>query len=208
MPSNQNSAETLSFLETLGSTDRGDDVVLSNTSKALVDLADFLIETATNNLDRKGNTATGQTASSMKAVNVQVTGTKASLDIEILDTYKFLDQGVKGTQGGRGKYAFKTSYPNAKMAAEIRAWLRVRKVATKYKAVSANERKNKRIKKLVQSKKGKLTALSYAIATNIKKKGIKPTRFFSDAVKATEKRAKVVYAEAIKLDIIESLKNT
>jgi hypothetical protein len=91
------------------------------------------------------------------------------------------------------------------MAAAIRKWLRVRKIASKYKAKSAGERKNQKIKKLVQSADGRLTGLSYAIATNIKKKGIKPTKFFSKAVQATKQEQKAKYAAAFKLDIIEAL---
>lgn len=199
--------QNVDFLNEYGSTDRGDELQLGNSAKALVELSAFLIETATNNLDKNGNTATGNTISSMKARDIVVNGSQFELDIEIASTYKFLDQGVRGVESGAGKYKFKTKYPSAKMAKAIRAWLRVRKVATKYKAISKNERKNQRIKKLVKSKDGLLTGLSYAIATNIKKKGIKPTKFFSKAIEATKKEQKRVYANAFKLDIIESLNN-
>lgn len=205
MPGVQNTKKTLDFLGTIGSTDRGDDLKLNNTAKALVRLSDFLIDEATNNLRKKGNIASGGTEDSMKADNIEINGTKMSLDILIVDTYKFLDQGVKGVEGGQGKYSFKTKYPNEKMAKAIRAWLRYRKVATKYKAISKTESKNKKIQKIVKSAEGKLTGLSYAIATNIKKKGIKATKFFSNAIKATEKQAAKEYAEAFRLDIIESL---
>jgi len=97
------------------------------------------------------------------------------------------------------------------LAGEIKKWLRVRKVVTKYSPISKTESKNKKINKLVQSADGKLTGLSYAIATNIKKKGIKPTYFFSgksySAVEATKKEQKKRFAKAFKLDIIENLKS-
>lgn len=205
MPGIQNNQSTLDYLGTIGSTDRGDGVTLNNSAKALVQLAGFLIGEATDNLDKGGNVATGNTASSMKAVNIVTNGANYSLDIVIASTYKFLDQGVKGVESGKGKYSFKTKHPSAKMAKAIRAWLRVRKVATKYKAVSKNERKNQKIKKLVKSRDGLLTGLSYAIATNIKKKGVAPTKFFTKAIEATKKEQKKIYANAFKLDIIESL---
>jgi hypothetical protein len=201
----QNSKKTLDYLGTIGSDDRGDNLQLSNTAAALVELAGFLIGEATDNLDKKGNTATGETASSMKAKDIEVNGSKLELDIEIVSTYKFLDQGVKGWESGRGKYQFKKIPAGKKMAGAIKAWLKVRKIATKYKAVSANERKNKRIKKMVESKDGLLTGLSYAIANNIKRKGIRPTKFFTNAVKATQLKQKEVYAKAFRIDIIESL---
>lgn len=203
---------TDAFLDRIGTTDRGDSLPLGNCAKALVELADFLIETARGNLDKGGNMATGDTASSMVARDIIINGSQYEIDIEIASTYKFLDQGVKGVESGSGKYSFKSKYPNAKMAAAIRKWLKVRKVVSKYKAYSTDpankgktERKNKRIKKLVDSADGRLMGLSYAIATNIKKKGIKPTKFFSKAIDDTEKLQKEKYAAAFKLDIIESL---
>src|SRR4249920_254290 len=114
MPGLQNTKGTLNFLGTLGTVDRGDELPLNNTAKGLVELAGFLIETATDNLQKKGNIATGDTASSMKIVNLDLQGVKKSLDVQILSTYKFLDQGVKGTEGESGKYYFKTKHQGKK----------------------------------------------------------------------------------------------
>ena len=203
MPGIQNSKETLSFLDGLGSNDRGDKVQFNNISAALVELADFLITEARGNMDKKGNTATGGTASSMKASDVFTNATKLQVDISIDSTYKFLDQGVKGVEGGTGKYQFKTKYPNKKMALAILKWVRKRGIATKYKAISKTERKNQRIKRMIK-KSDNLKGMAYAISTNIKKKGIKPTRFFTKAIEATKKEQKKRFADALKLDIIET----
>lgn len=203
MPGIQNSKGTLSFLDGLGSNDRGDKVEFNNVGAALVELADFLITEARGNMDKKGNTATGGTAKSMKASDVFTNATKLQVDISIDSTYKFLDQGVKGVEGGTGKYQFKTKYPNKKMALSILKWLRKRGVATKYKAISKTERKNQRIKNMVK-KSDNLKGMAYAISTNIKKKGIKPTKFFTKAVEATKREQKKRFADALKLDIIET----
>ena len=48
-------------------------------------------------------------------------------------------------------------------------------------------------------------ALSYAVATNIKKRGIKPTKFFTKAIETARREQKTLFADALKLDIIESL---
>lgn len=203
MPGIQNSKGTLSFLDGLGTKDRGDKVEFNNVGAALVELADFLITEARGNMDKNGNTATGQTASSMKASDVKTNATKLQVDISIDSTYKFLDQGVKGVEGGTGKYQFKTKYPNKKMALAILKWVRKRGIATKYKAISKTEEKNQRIKSLIK-KSDNLKGLAYAISTNIKKKGIKPTKFFTKAIEATKKEQKKRFAEALKLDIIET----
>jgi hypothetical protein len=198
----QNSQEVLDYLDSVGDNDRGDAVKLNHTAQVLVELADFLITTARENLDKKGNTATGGTASSMQVGPAKTNATRVELDIEIASTYKFLNDGVKGTEGGRGKYSFKTKYPSKKMAEAISKWIKVRRVSTKYKAISKNERKNQKIKRLADKE-----GIAYAISTNIKKKGIDPTYFFSDAVKATQELQKDKYARAFKLDIIETLSN-
>lgn len=204
MPGIQNSKGTLSFLDGLGSNDRGDKVEFNNVGAALVELADFLITEARGNMDKGGNVATGHTASSMKAGPLQTNATRLQVDISLDSTYKFLDQGVKGTEGGQGKYSFKTSHPNKKMALAILKWVRKRGIATKYKAISKTEVKNQRIKRMIK-KSNNLKGMAYAIATNIKKKGIKPTKFFTKAIESTKKEQKKRFADALKLDIIETL---
>lgn len=208
MPTSQNSRELLAYLNTIGSADRGDKATMKHTAKALVELAAFLMDEATANMDKTGATAPGDTLSSMKAVNIDLQGTKMGIDIEINSTYKFIDQGVRGVEGGTGKYQFKTKRPSKKMAQAILRWAKKRALGgkIKYKAVSKQERKNKSINKVVSEAKSR-ESLSYAIATNIKKRGIKPTKFFSKAVSATKKLQKEKYAQALKLDIIESLNN-
>lgn len=199
MPGLQNTKSTLDFLGTLGTKDRGD--AFPNSAKALVESAAFLIETASDNLQRSGHVATGDTISSMKIVNADLKGPTYSLDVQILSSYKFIDQGVRGTEGGSGKYAFKTKYPSKKMVAAIERWLKKRGSGgrTKYKAVSKNERKNQRLHKL--DKKG----IAWGIATNVKKRGIPATKFFTRAVQATQKEVKKKFSEALKVDIINSL---
>jgi hypothetical protein len=141
-------------------------------------------------------------------VNVDLQGTTMGIDIEINSNYKFIDQGVKGVQSGKGKYQFKTIHPSRKMMKAILKWAKTRALGgkTKYKAVSKQERKNKRINKIVSNAK-KRESMAYGMATNIKKKGIKPTYFFSKAIKSTKDLQKEKYSEALKLDIIESLNN-
>jgi hypothetical protein len=206
MPGSQNSKATLDYLGGIGSDDRGDSLELSNSAAALVTLAGVIIGEATDNLERNGNIATGETATSMKARDIVVQGTNYELDIEIASTYKFLNDGVKGVESGKGKYSFKTKRPSKKMAAAILRWLKVRSLSgkIKYKAVSKNEGKNKRIHKVVSEAKNR-EALSYAVAASIKKRGIKPTKFFTKAIETARREQNTLFADALKLDIIESL---
>lgn len=206
MPGIQNSKQTLDYLGKIGSKDRGDNIATNNLAKALIASGQLLIDTATDNLERKGNIATGNTASSMKLVNLDVRTLRMSVDIEIASTYKFLNDGVRGTKGGSGKYSFKNPYPSKKMALSILKWLRKRGLSgrTKYKAKGANEKKNKQIHKAISGATN-LKSMAYAISSSIKQKGIRPTHFFTNAVTATKKQQEKLLGDAFKLDVIETL---
>lgn len=195
----------LAGLDSLGSNDRGDSLELSETAKALVDIAYCVVSTAQDNLDKDGSVATAELESSIQAENIKIDGTSLSVDIVLLDRYKFINDGVKGVESGKGKYQFKTIYPSKKMATAILKWVRKRGIATKYKAISKTERKNKRIKKMIEESDN-LKGMAYAISTNIKKKGIKPTKFFTKALKGCTDNLPDVIAKGYKLDIINSLK--
>lgn len=217
MPGIQNSKSTLDFLGALG-VNRGD-VIIEKSAEGLVKLAAFLIETASDNMDRKKNVASGDTISSMKIVNLDLSGSKMSLDVQILSTYKFLDKGVKGTEGGTGKYQFRTNKVSKKMATAILKWLRrrgkrgsgypkqYRPYGTGLKTGGKGriEQKDVKINKQV-SNANNFKSLAYAVSTAIKKKGIRPTNFFTNAVKDTQKEAKKIIGEGFKLDIIQNLK--
>lgn len=196
----------LANLENLGSNDRGDKITLKNTALKLVEIAESVVTKAQVNLNKDGSNATGKGEDSIHAEDIEVDGSKMGIDIVYLDRLKFINDGVKGTEGGKGKYQFKTKWPNKKMALEILKWLRVRgKRAIKYKAISKTERKDQSLKRKT-AKSDDLKGLAYAVATSIKKKGIKPTHFFTKAIKDTAKDFKKEIAAGFKLDIIESLK--
>lgn len=196
----------LARLDLEGTTDRGDSIQLSNTARVLVDMAAYLISEAQNNLNNDGTNTTGDLESSMSISDLDISGQLMSVDVLILDRYKFINDGVKGVEGGTGKYQFKTIRPTVEMVRSIKSWLRKRGArATKYKAISRTERKDKRIKKMKTEAESQ-TSLAWAVATSVKKKGIKPTKFFTKAVRATEKKFREEMAKGIKLDIIESFK--
>jgi hypothetical protein len=82
------------------------------------------------------------------------------LNFELLDYYIFVDKGINGVQRNVGSpYSFKYAKPSRKMARAIGQWRKI-------KGVQANE---------------------WAIATNIKKRGIRPTQFFSISTRRRQK---------------------
>lgn len=195
-------------LEELGSNDRGDKVTLGASAQVLVNMADYLITQAENNLNKSGAQATGELESSMSARDIEIDGSKMYLDIEILDRYRFTDEGVNGVENSQGsKYSFKTKRPSVGMKNSIKRWLRIRgNRAMKYKAISRTERRDQSINRL-RKKTDSQESLAWAVSTSIKKKGIKKTKFFTNAVKATERQFRSEIARGFKIDIINSLKD-
>lgn len=206
----QNSKSVLDYLDTIGTKDRGDTegLAMNNTAKRLVKLGGFLIETATANLQKRGNMATGQIASSMGLQNVDLKGTVMSLEVVIDPNYKWLNYGVNGVgKSGKGRYSFRYFGVSKKMQKALKRWVTKRGLGgrTKYAAKSYNERKNKEIRKVVSQVKS-ADSLAYAIGRSLKKKGIKPSFFFSNAIRSTQARQRREFGEGFKLDIIESIK--
>lgn len=206
----QNSPEVLNFLNQLGTKDKGDGsgLKLNRTAKTLIELGEYLILEAQENMTKAKSIATGRIADSMEIKNLSSKSAKFSLDVVIDKNYKWTNDGVRGVNGGSGKYQFKTTRPSKKMATTILKWARKRglKGRTKYSPASGNEGKDVGIRKLTSSSDN-LKSLAYAISTNIKKKGIQPTHFFTKAIKATEKIQREKYATAFKLDIIDSIED-
>lgn len=194
-------------LDLLGTNDRGDALPTDNVQLTLIRMAESIISKAQANLNRTGSEATGQLEKSLHFKDAVFEGNKMIVDVMILERYKFIDSGVNGVEKSHGSpYSFKNKYANKAMATELLKWMRVRgRRAMKYKGISRTERKDKAIKKRT-AKADDLKALAYATAVSIKKKGIKPTKFFTKAVKSTEKEFKKEIAAGFKLDIINAFK--
>ena len=109
--------------------------------------------------------------------------------------YKFVNKGVRGVGGVNARpkrvasdspYAYKTPFPNGKMANSILQWYKLGKAKTtsetQKKNLSKTQRKNKKLKQIV-NKADSLKALAYATASAIKRDGLKTTSYFDNAVK-------------------------
>jgi hypothetical protein len=109
--------------------------------------------------------------------------------------YKFVNKGVRGVGGVNARpkrvasdspYAYKTPFPNKKMANSILQWYKLGKAKTtsetQKKNLSTTQRKNKKLKQIV-NKADSLKALAYATASAIKRDGLKTTSYFDNAVK-------------------------
>jgi len=161
-------------------------VPLDEVEQILVDLAIRFKVEAERNLNETDSMSSARLANSIQFESVQYMGGVYSIEIKVLDYYKFIDKGVRGVKnekGGSSPYKFKNLFVSDGMRKEIRKWL-IRegmKVTTKpvtKKHALGTEKKGTAFKGI-----DKTDAFATAIARSIKKKGIRPTNFWTDAEK-------------------------
>lgn len=102
--------------------------------------------------------------------------------------FDYINKGVKGLEGAQNTpYKFQTKYANKKMVDAILKWVKHNNIQpTETKKLSKLEKKRKSIRKMVQKAKDNkvtLRQLATGIAIGIKKKGIKSTHYFDNALK-------------------------
>lgn len=143
------------------------------------------------NLEKEGSIASGKLAD-VSFPTITKFGTKYVLNLGYpnnsaqIKYFDFINKGVKGKETNSPSdtpYAFKSIYPNRKMAASIFSWLNNarKKSSADNVATSKTESKRQGLKKTLISAKNK-RSLAYAISVNIKKRGIKQTKYFDNAV--------------------------
>lgn len=119
------------------------------------------IEQSKEILESEGRNATGATGASLRP-NITTSGRDMLVQVVADDNAKFLDQGVNGLQNNRGSiYSFRSARPSRNMAKAIQDWIPAKGYS------------------LPQGFKS-FEQFSYAIATNVKKRGIEATGFISD----------------------------
>ena len=123
--------------------------------------------------------------------------------------YDYVNKGVKGVGGtgakpktNTGDYSFKTIKAGRSLPAAIFGWLnKARKSAPTYKPVSKLEIKRVKLKKMLTEADNK-KRLAFAISTNIKKNGLRATRYFDKAVKVIfDKDFQEAMSVALKADV-------
>jgi hypothetical protein len=181
---------------------------LDTLTDALYYLAATYVQMATDNLDKADAVASGALSSSIMALPVEILGSVYSVSIQLADYYKFVDQGVKGwadEKGGNSPYQFKNygkgnGSKNSKMITAIRKW--IIKQGLQSKAIKKPITRREKFQKSITDTSFQ-TAL--IISKSIKKKGLKPTHFWTDANKSVLAIAEAQFAAAIKIDIISSI---
>lgn len=191
------------FLETLGQNRDDVGVALAATDAAIIRAAARFIEDAVDNLIKSDRISSGYLQDSIKPVVKQWENGVNIIQIMVADYYKFVDRGVKGLKGGNSLsgYQFRTANPSKRMVDAIEAWVRHEKLTFKNTKVAVSPREHKRATIESASR-----ATAYMIAKSIKRKGLKPSRFWTDAIEELEKDIATGVADALRIDVIESFK--
>src|SRR5689334_18091338 len=100
------------FLDNLGPGKEG--LPPRNTFTEIILIAGELVEDAQWNLNKTNSIASGSLSESIVALEPQLNGGVLSIDIEMNYYGKFINKGVRGTQGGVGQYVFKYDNPSRK----------------------------------------------------------------------------------------------
>jgi hypothetical protein len=195
MSINRNQIEALrnGYIQKIGG---GDYKVLDTKKLPILEqvLAEFGLEfnnAIVANLESAGAIGSGKLAEpAMPTVtkfgNKYVLGLGYSSGSEQIKYFDYINKGVKGKKSGEpsdSPYAFKTIFPNRKMAASIFSWLNTARKKSSADDVSTSKTQTKRqgLKKALTGAKNK-RSLAYAISVSIKKRGIAQTKYFDNAV--------------------------
>lgn len=193
-------------LETIGQ-ERGssEPIKLDEIEQGLLDLAIFFKTTAAKELEVKNAIDTAALEESIQFDKVQFAGTIYSVDINVLDYYKWVNKGVKGLDGViDSPFAFRNKFVSKLFAQAIRKWL----IRHALKATTRPARKNplgaeKKAKPFQNVEK--TNALAYAVAGSIKKKGLKPTGFWDKAEQETAKQVEKTLGNSFAIAIVNEI---
>jgi hypothetical protein len=163
------------FLDSLG--EDKSELTPKDALPLLYQLVGGIIDQAQENLIKSNSNANGFLSKSIVADNPTVNGNIVSIDILMLFYGQFINDGVKGTKEGKGKYQFKGEYPSKEMVKNLVKGIGRAKKSTRNvnrnKTIVANEKKNINISDISKA---------YGAGRNILRYGIKATGFMNDAI--------------------------
>ena len=159
---------------------------------------------------RKANKISTGALSDSIAFTTKRTKNGYELNIEVLDYYKFIDQGVKGSESDRrapsSPYKYRDKMPPIKA---IMKWLKTESSVAqnedqKYR-LSKRQKKARSVKAM--SKEMKRRTLAFLIARKIKRFGLPYTGFWERSFEKTFQDLDVKLAEATGLNIVTNFDN-
>lgn len=183
-------------------------VRLSEVEKALLSAAAFFKVSAEDGLNESNAVSSAALGESIQFDKVKYFGGAYSVEISVLDYFKWVNSGVNGLKKKHGSpYSFHNMGVSKNMLKEIRKWviregLKVRTKEALHKPIH-QEKKGKPFSGL---KNDEATKAAFVVSKAVKRNGIKPTHFWDKAVKATAKEMQQGLGTVLLPVIINELK--
>jgi len=194
-------AENLSFLDTLGRDKKEFD--LKEVRDVMTKMAVTYVNLISTQIDKQDIASSGRMQDLISPTELQVNGTTLSVSIVAPEYATYVDEGVDGWARGRGsKFKFKTKGvdPKGQFVKSIKSYLaREGKSARNVKvSISSREAKGKTMTDAS-------TKAAVQTAYMIKKYGIKPRHFWTNATDVFKVQLAHELGLAFKIDIINSI---
>lgn len=155
-----------------------------NAEKYISEFARYVVQQSKTRLTRSGKSSSGLLYNSIE-YDLEINPNSFSLQFFMADHGEFVDQGVSGTQKKYDTpFSFTTKMPPPKV---IEAWI-------SQKGIKGRDKKGK----FISNK-----SLSFVIAQSIKRKGMKPTLFFTKPFQDSFERLPDEIVEQFGLDVEE-----
>ena len=197
----QHEALSEGFFDLLGQDSQSfEEVRLTDTAKTMVQLAANYANLIVEKLNQKDAASSGALADSVQPTELEFDGVTYTIKVQAKDYISFVDQGVNGWAVNRGSvYSFKTKGvdPNGEMVKSVKAYLKREGASARNVKVGISKRENKGMS---ADDRNAITA-----AYMIKRQGIEPKRFLSDATSEMEVIIKSEFGAAFKIDSINNL---
>ncbi len=178
-------------------------VSLQETDAAIIRAAAKFALDAETNLKERDRTSSGSLLDSIKPVVKEWGNGVNVVEIMVNFYYKFVDAGVQGLKKGTSTkgYKFRTPYGSKAMVDNLEREIlegRAKMINTKV-AVTTRERKRAGIPVTPSRAAAKRWAFF------IKRGGLKPSNFWTDALRELERDIATGVASALKIDVVEQL---
>lgn len=197
----QHEALSEGFFDLLGQDSQSfEEVRLTDTAKTMVQLAANYANLIVEKLNQKDAASSGALADSVQPTELEFDGVTYTIKVQAKDYISFVDAGVNGWAVNRGSvYSFKTKGvdPNGKMVKSLKEYLKREGASARNVKVGISKRENKGMS---ADDRNAITA-----AYMIKRQGIEPKRFLSDATSEMEVIIKSEFGAAFKIDLINNL---
>jgi hypothetical protein len=175
----------------------------------LLDYGKAFQSMAAGQLRRANKVSSGALADSI-AFTTKRTANGYELNIEVLDYYKFVDQGVRGTGPGnknnKSPYKYSDKMPPI---SEIMKWIKreglTAKAEDQKRNLSGRQKKARAVG--AAAKRIKPQSLAFLIARKIKRRGLPYTGFWERSFEKTFQDLDVKLAEATGLSIVTNFEN-